>query len=259
MLTEGLVREAVRAAGIEVPARFATVTGSTNADLLALAASGAPAWTVLATGHQRAGRGRLGRTWVERPGSSLLVSVLLRPGLAAERSPTVTLAAGLAVVRALADRGVPGPSCKWPNDVEVSGRKIAGILTEGAVEGDRLAHAVVGMGINVLQGPDDFPGDLREGATSLAIEGGRTDAAPLLTALLTALRGALEELAEDPGGLLAAYAARCSTIGRAVAALTMEGEPARGTATGIGPLGELLVETADGVRRVGFGEVRHLR
>src|SRR5689334_21196710 len=128
MLDEARVAEAARAAGIEVPARYVDVTGSTNADLLALAAAGAPAWSVLVAGHQESGRGRLGRTWVEPPGSSLLVSVLLRPDLEPERLPMLTLAAGVAIVEALADGAGVTATCRWPNDVMVGQRKLAGVL-----------------------------------------------------------------------------------------------------------------------------------
>ena len=261
MLSEALVAAAARAAGIEAPVRFVEVTGSTNADLLALAATGAPAWSVVVAGHQEAGRGRLGRTWVEPAGSSLLVSVLVRPDLAPERSAMLTLAAGLAAVTAVSSAaGLEGVTCAWPNDVVIGKRKLAGILTEGAVEGARLAHAVVGMGLNLTQGRRDFPEELRETATSVALEGGRADDAALLRAFLAELRGAVEGLRDDPAAIVRRYVARCSTIGREVRAVTVEGDLVTGRASGVGDTGDLLVRTSEGTtRRVGFGEVRGVR
>ena len=96
MLTEERLRAAVRAAGIDAPARFDEVMESTNRTALGLAVEGAPAWTVVGTGHQTAGRGRLGRTWVSRPGSAVMFSVLLRPSAAPERVGLLSLAAGVA-------------------------------------------------------------------------------------------------------------------------------------------------------------------
>ena len=210
-------------------------------------------------GHQESGRGRLGRTWVELPRSSLLVSVLLRPDLPADRSPVITLAAGLASARAVTEAcGLSDAGCKWPNDVVVGSRKLAGILTEGAAEGARLAHVVVGMGVNLTQRRQDFPDDLADLATSVALEGGRPDGAALLVAFLVELGRAVAAVASDPSPLLEAYAARCATIGRRVHGVSLEGDPVTGQAAGLGESGELLVRTPDGLRRIGSGEVRHL-
>jgi BirA family biotin operon repressor/biotin-[acetyl-CoA-carboxylase] ligase len=258
MLDEARVAEAARAAGIDVPARYVEATGSTNADLLSRAAEGAPAWSVVVADHQDAGRGRLGRTWVEPPGSSLLVSVLVRPDLEPERLPMLTLAAGLAVVEALRDAAGLAAACRWPNDVLVGERKIAGILAESATLGTGPPHVVIGTGLNLTQRPGDFPSDFRLPPTSVDAEGGVADPGPLLTALLLGLRTEVERLATDAPAFLDRYRVHCSTLGREVAARTLDGGSVEGLATGIGEGGELIVRTSSGEHPVGFGEVEVL-
>ena len=252
-LTQHTVADAVRGAGIDAPPRFVEVTGSTNSDLLRLAAEGASEWTVLVAGHQQAGRGRLGRSWVSVPGQSLLASVLLRPRVEAEGAPLLTLAAGLAMAEACREEcGVP-VRCKWPNDLMAGGRKLGGILAEAVFQGGRLAHVVVGAGVNLLQRKGDFPPELSGLATSVAIEGGRPDASPLLEGYLTRLKDVLAS--ED---VVARYRPLSDTIGRSVRATAANGRTVGGVAEDVGPQGELLVRTRSGVEVVTFGEVVHL-
>src|SRR6266542_5631761 len=123
MLSEHTVAEAAAAAGIDAPAHYFDVTGSTNSELVRMAEEGSPEWTILVAGQQEAGRGRLGRTWLSDPGSSLLLSVLSRPALLPRDAAIVTL--GAWVCRALSvDEacGVPA-RCKWPNDLVAGERK----------------------------------------------------------------------------------------------------------------------------------------
>jgi BirA family biotin operon repressor/biotin-[acetyl-CoA-carboxylase] ligase len=252
-LTEHTVDDAVRAAGISAPSRFVEATGSTNSDLLAMAAAGAPAWTVLVAGRQDSGRGRLGRTWVAPGGSSLLVSVLLRPEIPPEHAPMLSLATAVALAEACETVCGIEVRCKWPNDLLAAGRKVGGILPEATFRGGRLEHIVMGTGVNVTQATGDFPQELRASATSVVIEGGRPDLAGLLGEYLARLRVRLE----DPR-TFDSYRERCATVGRMVRASVTSGAVVEGRATGIGHAGELLVETADGVRPVAFGEVVHL-
>ncbi len=139
---------------------------STNRYLLDRAAEGAPEGLVAVADEQTAGRGRLGRTWVAPPGSALLVSALLRPRLAVDRTHLVTLAAGLAALDAV--RALTGVQAglKWPNDVVVDDRKLAGILAEA----DGVGAVVVGMGCNVR--PDVLPADLASIATAVSLDRG---------------------------------------------------------------------------------------
>jgi BirA family biotin operon repressor/biotin-[acetyl-CoA-carboxylase] ligase len=259
MLTEHTVAEAVAAAGITAPPRFVEITDSTNSDLLAMAAAGAPEWTVLVAGQQEGGRGRLGRTWVSKPGASLLVSVLLRPEVPPDEAVLLTLAAGVAMAEAV--RRVTGvqATCKWPNDVMVGDRKLAGILTEASVVEGRIEHAVVGVGVNVWQQRGDFPEDLQSTATSVVLEGGKPDMSGLLqdflSELFTRYGGSGSGL---PNRVLPAYRELCSTIGRQVRAAVSSGDVVEGHATGVGPNGELQLETSTGGQSVSFGEVVHL-
>jgi BirA family biotin operon repressor/biotin-[acetyl-CoA-carboxylase] ligase len=252
-LTEHTVADAVRAAGISAPSRFVEATGSTNSDLQGMATSGAPEWTVLVAGRQHAGRGRLGRTWVAPPGSSLLVSVLLRPRIAADRTPLLSLVAAVAMAEACEAVCGIEVRCKWPNDLLAGGRKLAGILPEATFGGGRLEHVVVGTGVNVRQSTGDFPEELRASATSVVIEGGRPDMPGLLAEYLGRLRVRLA----DPG-IVEAYQTRCATLGRTVRAGVTSGATVEGRASGIGPAGELLIDTPSGPQRVAFGEVVHL-
>lgn len=259
MLTEHSVVEAARDAGISGPVHFLPVTGSTNADLLRMAAQGAPEWTVLVAGHQEAGRGRLGRSWFSTEGASLLVSVLLRPSLPPEDAPLLTPLAGLAGAEACRKACRVDVRCKWPNDLVVGERKLGGVLVEAGVRAGSLEHVVVGLGVNVAQGADDFPSDLRPLATSVAMEGGRADPVSLLRAFLGELRARYRADGTNlRREVLAAYRALCATVGRDVRALTTSGQTVEGRAVGVGDQGELLVETVAGVAPVRFGEVVHV-
>jgi BirA family biotin operon repressor/biotin-[acetyl-CoA-carboxylase] ligase len=259
MLTERLVTEAVRAAGLATPVHFLDVTGSTNTDLLRLAEDGAPGWTVLVANQQEAGRGRLGRSWVSSPGSSLLVSVLLRPKLAPVDAPLISLAAAAGMALACREACGVDASCKWPNDLMVKERKLGGVLVEAKVQESLLHHAVIGIGVNLTQEPEDFPEEFREAATSVAMEGGRPEAAALLTAYLLQLKRLCDT--SDPGNralVLDTYVAICDTIGRFVRAMTTSRVAIAGRAVGIGYFGELMIHTAKGEEPVRFGEISHL-
>jgi BirA family transcriptional regulator, biotin operon repressor / biotin---[acetyl-CoA-carboxylase] ligase len=260
MLTEHTVAEVALAAGIEAPAHFFDVIGSTNDALLGMAEQGAPEWTMVVAGHQDSGRGRLGRSWSSLPGSSLLMSLLVRPSLAPADAALVTLGAGACMALSCGVASGIEVKCKWPNDLVVDNRKLGGVLVEAKVEGSRLVYAVIGIGLNVKQGASDFPPDLADSATSIAIEGGRLEMGELLYDFLVRVRRFC-----DPGDprfasmVLDTYRGLCDTIGRRVRATTMSGQRVEGTAVGIGESGTLQVETASGVQEIGFGEVDYLR
>ena len=261
VLDERGVEEAAWASGLDGLARYVSATGSTNDDLMAAAETGAPAWSVLAAGRQDEGRGRRGRTWVAPQGSSLLVSVLFRPELPAEGAAAVALGATVALAEALEDAGVE-TRCKWPNDLiaGADGRKIAGVLPESRIEGGVVRYVVVGIGVNVLQAASDFPEELRDTATSVAVEGGLLDQARLLASYLAALRRRYDP--DAPGFVmrtLDAYRSRCETIGQDVRATTVDGEIVEGRATGVGDGGELVVRPPGREVVIAFGEVERLR
>ncbi|MFT4165886.1 MAG: biotin--[acetyl-CoA-carboxylase] ligase [Microlunatus sp.] len=236
-------------------------TGSTNADLAARARAGEPAGTVLVTDHQVAGRGRLGRTWTAPAGSSIAMSVLLRP----ERDPVhwtwLSLLAGLAVADSLrAVAGVPA-ELKWPNDVLVDGAKICGILAERvdapAVVGG--AACVLGMGINVHLTAEQLP---VPNATSLALlRPGenlvRADIIATVLATLALLYHRWEDGRDVP--LIGEYEARCATLGRPVRVHRPDGTTIEGEAVGVDAEGRLRVRTAGRVVVFAAGDVTHLR
>jgi BirA family transcriptional regulator, biotin operon repressor / biotin---[acetyl-CoA-carboxylase] ligase len=211
--------------------RFATLP-STNDWLLDEARAGTPAGTVVVAGHQRAGKGRLGRRWEAPPGTSLLVSVLLRPLAPAHDLYPVTAAVALAAADACDQVAGVAPEIKWPNDLLVGERKLAGVLAESdtAAIGGRPGSVavVVGLGCNVnWNGPD--------GATSLCQASGR---AVELDALLQAYLAALAlraGLLDEEGGrrsVVDELRRRCTTLGRAVRVTT--GQPVTADASGPG-------------------------
>jgi BirA family transcriptional regulator, biotin operon repressor / biotin---[acetyl-CoA-carboxylase] ligase len=209
-------------------------TGSTNDRARTLAAAGAPHGTVVTTSEQTAGRGRQGRAWSAPPGTSLAMSLVLRP--VPELLP---LAAAVAVARCAGDDA----RIKWPNDVLVDGRKIAGILAEGRPQD---GWVVLGMGVNVAVRPDDLPPEVRDVAGTLGRR--RADLEPFLHELLATLE---DVLALDPDALLTEYRPRDALLGR-----TITWERGTGTADGISPTGRLRVALVDGgLAELDAGEV----
>ena len=243
----------VRPGGLWREVQVVAATGSTNTDLLKAAEAGAPEGTVLAAEVQTAGRGRMGRSWLGPPRAALTFSVLLRPAdVPASRRGWVPLLTGVAAVCALRGVAALDAVLKWPNDVLVGQRKLAGILAEQA--GDAI---VAGIGINVSALP---PGEA--GATSLQAEG----AAPLSRGrLLVAVLGEIEHryrhwVADpDEPGLRLQYQNMCDTIGRAVRVELPGGRVLTGTAVEIDHFGRLVVRTGQSLNTVSAGDVVHLR
>jgi BirA family biotin operon repressor/biotin-[acetyl-CoA-carboxylase] ligase len=257
MLSQAVVDRVTSTAGWPVPIRYVESTGSTNADLMAAGDEGAPEWSVLVAGHQTAGRGRMGRSWDAPPQSSLLVSVLLRPRMEPSSAPLLSLAAAVSMGLALSDARV-SVAYEWPNDLMTQGeRKIGGILTESRIEDGELLHVVIGVGLNMTQGVDDFPADLRLPATSLALEGATPAPETLLGPFLIRLEQRYGH-GFHPDRVLTPYRLQCATIGRRVRATTLDGAIVEGTATDVDSTGALLLETADGEARVAFGEIGRL-
>ena len=228
---------------------------STNRHLLSEAARGSPGGIVAVADEQTAGRGRHGRTWTAAPGAALLVSVLLRPDLPAERLHLVTLAAGVAAADAVREVGAFDARLKWPNDLVVDDRKLAGILAEADGTGrGGTGGVVVGMGLNIRS--NDFPAELAEIATACDRHCARpVDRIELLIAWLRALDGRLDALDE----VVAAAASRSATLGRRVR-VELARDDFEGVATGMTDEGYLVVTRDDGTERiVTAGDVIHLR
>ncbi len=235
--------------------------GSTNALVADRGREGAGQGLVVVAEHQNSGRGRLDRSWEAPARSALTFSVLLRPTAPTRSWPWLPLLAGYAVAKALRGAGFEA-SVKWPNDVLLADRKVAGILVE-RIETSSGPAAVVGVGLNVGMTAEELP--VAE-ATSLYL-GSADGVAPDRTDLLVALLQTLSEAytAWEEGGDLAgirlaeSYVAACATVGRQVRVDLPAGEVLTGTATGVDPSGRLLVET-DGVRTaVNAGDVVHVR
>jgi BirA family biotin operon repressor/biotin-[acetyl-CoA-carboxylase] ligase len=247
LLNEDSLVRALAAAGLSAPVRWDDVTASTNATALALAADGCPAWTLVGAGHQTAGRGRHGRTWVDRPGAALMCSVVLRTTWEPERVGLVSLAAGAAIAEAASEVSGLDVRCKWPNDLLVGADKVGGILGEAAATAGGIDHVVVGFGVN-LEVPHGVPG---AGAIGLV------DAERMLGGSLRRLRALMDG---DPAAIVDRWRAVSATLGRPVEATTVSGGIARGTAVDLDATGALLIETPGGEQpvRVAFGEIAHL-
>ena len=212
-------------------------TGSTNTDLVAAAAAGAPHGSVLVADHQTAGRGRLDRGWSAPPGTNLLVSILFRD----VAGPLHRSTQRVAVAAARACESVAGvrPALKWPNDLLLDGRKLAGVLAQaGAVDG-RVAFVVVGIGLNIGWAP--------QGAARLP-RGTRDD---VLRALLTALTALPQDIGEE-------YRHRLGTIGENVRVELPDGVLS-GVAEDVDDDGRLVLATTEGRRVVDVGDVIHMR
>jgi len=223
------------------------VLGSTNERAKELARTGAPHGTVVTADEQTAGRGRQGRTWVAAPGAALLMSLVVR-GLE-EGHALLPLTTAVAVCEAVEETAGVQCAIKWPNDVWVKRRKLAGILIEAR---HHEGVAVIGVGLNVATQSGDFPEDLRDSATSLAIElpGARLSRDAVLSALLVALE---RHLSQPTEGILQQWRERDALRGNRVGWAGGEG-----IAAGVDTTGALLVETAEGRVSLDAGEV-HLK
>jgi len=229
--------------------------GSTNDEVRDLIRRGEPEGTLVVADAQDAGRGRLGRSWHSPPGRNIHLTILLRPRLAPERVPLVTLALALAGRDALRSAGVVA-SLKWPNDLivrrdeEHPARKISGIACEAIAGAGGLALAA-GIGINVDLAAAELPREIRRTATSVQMETGRPGDRPGLVAdLLGALAPLYVGLQRDGGrSLLESYRDGLDTLGRAIR-VDLGDAVVEGTAVGVGETGELLLREGDGQVRV---------
>lgn len=220
--------------------RWVESVGSTNAELLA---DGQPG-DVLIADEQTAGRGRMGREWVTPRGSQLCLSALVQAE-PADRIGLLPLATGLAVTDV-----VPQARLKWPNDVLVGDKKLAGILAEADFNGE-TPRVVVGVGINVAWRREELPVD---NATSLNLEGVEVEWDQFAVDLLLALGRRVEQWRDGDGQLLEDYRAICATIGQPVR-LERAGGDVEGVVEGVSDTGEILIDGA----AYSAGDVTHLR
>ena len=223
---------------------------STQRVAFELAADGAEDRTVVVADYQAAGRGRRGRAWDALPGTSLLATIVVRPRVPAERWPAYSLASAVAVAETLERVAGLGARLKWPNDVLVRGRKIAGILLESRLTAGAVGVIAVGIGVNLAQRA--FPAALAARATSVALETGAAPAREeVLTALLSAFdawRAQLET--EGMAPVRARWLALAETIGRRVSV-----DGVSGIAVDLDADGALVLEDGDRRHRVLAGEL----
>ncbi|MET7279261.1 biotin--[acetyl-CoA-carboxylase] ligase [Kribbella sp. NPDC005582] len=229
-------------------------TPSTNADVAKAAADGAAEGLVVFTEFQSAGRGRLGRTWTTPPRSALLMSALLRPSAVDPAQwPWLGLLVPLAVAAAVRRVAEVPAQVKWPNDVLVDDRKLAGILLE-RIEGPAV---VIGIGLNVTLRESEKP---HPAATSLALENAATtDRVTVAAAVLRELETRYRAWLDDPRALLPEYREMSATLGRAVRVELPDGTFLEGTARDLADDGRLIVDTPLGEQALAAGDVTHLR
>ena len=228
------------------------ITASTNDDVRLLGASGSPSGTVVIAERQSAGRGQKGRAWFGTAGRSLHFSMLLRADTGFECLSAAPVRVGLLSARALAEAVKLRITLKWPNDLQFEDRKIGGILCESVL--DATLQLVVGIGVNVTQQEEDFPPELRHGATSLAIASNRVmQRAVVAGALARSLARQGPSIAQlFSAAELAELASLDALRGRPV---ELNGVPV-GIASGITAEGRLRVEQADGITEYHTGTVR---
>jgi BirA family biotin operon repressor/biotin-[acetyl-CoA-carboxylase] ligase len=223
--------------------------GSTMDVAAAMAAAGAPHGVVIAARQQTAGRGRRGATWVSPPGAGLYFSVVVRPDDTGATA-LITLAAGVAVRDGITHATGLAAELKWPNDLLVGRRKLAGILAEGHALHTPVQAVVIGVGVNVRRAA--YPPEVAARATSLEDELERAvDHEELLAAIVAQLDQRIEQLSRNPGDILRAWrAASPSAHGTRV-----EWDSRHGVTAGIDDTGALLVTTAAGVERIIAGHL----
>jgi BirA family biotin operon repressor/biotin-[acetyl-CoA-carboxylase] ligase len=246
--------------GIHVVGRDIRVfekTNSTNDVVEKLARDGVPEGVVVFAEAQTQGRGRLGRRWISPPRRGLWFSVLLRPNLRPQAATQLTVAAATALVRAIRDTTGLAPEIKWPNDILIRGRKVAGVLTELSAELDHIKYLILGIGVDVNLTASDFTPELRRVATSLRIELGRElHRADLAAAIVRELdadyrrirAGRFEEIVDE-------WQARCGTLGRRVS-IRIADRIVQGQAEALDHDGALLIRTEHGhLERMMGGDV----
>lgn len=237
------------------PVVYYPETDSTNIRIRHLGDEGAPHGTLAVADRQTAGRGRRGRTWESPGGSCIYMSILLRPDLAPEKAPMLTLVMACGVAEGIMDCADVKVQIKWPNDIIVSGKKLAGILTEMSTQVDYINHVTVGVGINV--NVQNFPEEIQTATSLLSEIGTQTKRAPVIAAVMKHFEENYKIFmqTEDMSGLMEKYSSLLVNQGREVLILEKDAEY-KAYAEGINQKGELVVRREDGtVENICAGEV----
>jgi BirA family transcriptional regulator, biotin operon repressor / biotin---[acetyl-CoA-carboxylase] ligase len=251
------IRQGLTAQRLGTEIHYFAEIGSTNTYARRLAAQGARDGALIIADSQTDGRGRLGRHWVSPPNMNLYLSFVLRPKLPPSRAPQITLMAAVALADALRSFLPVPPAIKWPNDITVNGKKLAGILTEMSCGDDTVDFVIVGIGINVNYPFDLMPEEIRQRATSILVERQRNvSREDLLWRLIKDLDRCYGELEENGFALLASrWEAYFGWRGRRVRIEILD-QVLFGTAKGIDHDGALLLEDDHGkLHRVIAGDV----
>lgn len=237
---------------------FLQETGSTNAVAFRMAEDGAPEGTTVIADSQSGGKGRLGRVWASPPGVNLYCSIILRPPIQPMAASQLTFLSVVALARAIEQMTNLSPRIKWPNDILIDGRKVAGLLNEMSAETDKVNFVVLGIGVNLNMTVDQFPSDLRHPATSILIESGvrvrRTDFARCLLRELDEVYATFLQKGYDP--VRGEWLQRSRLAGEQVT-VSDNGRVTAGRVLGIDEYGALLLETDDGSKvQILAGDVR---
>lgn len=232
-----------------------TSIGSTNDEAKKLAQMGAPHGTLVIAEEQTGGRGRLGRKWVSAPGQGIWLSIILRPSLEPSEAPRITMACAVAAAKAI--RQEVGVNCliKWPNDLLIDGKKVAGILTEMSADMDKIHYVVTGIGMNVNNA--EFPPDIEKTATSLKLASGEeVERLKILTQFLSQFEEIYRSLESGEfEAILGEWRQLSCNLGKRVRIIGRNFE-LEGTALDVDGDGALLIKTDEGqVERVLSGDV----
>ncbi|WP_300674257.1 biotin--[acetyl-CoA-carboxylase] ligase [Desulfoluna sp.] len=236
------------------------LTDSTNIRARELAREGAPSGTLVVAEAQSAGKGRKGRSWLARPGEGLLFSLILRPDMEPSRAALITLMTAVSVAEALIQETGIDARIKWPNDILVGGKKLAGILTEMSMELDAVDYVIVGLGLNINTPAEAFHPDIQEIATSVMAESSAAfSRVALLRAILSRFEAHYKTLTEQgPESMLSRWKTLSDIIGRRVR-VSMMREEIEGQVIDIDTDGVLRVKNAAGESlRILSGDVTYL-
>lgn len=234
-------------------------TTSTNSDAFRNAEEGAPEGTVIIADAQIGGKGRRGRVWSSPAGVNLYCSVVLRPLIMPHEAPQLTFLSAVAVARAIEQTTDLIPEIKWPNDILIGGKKVAGLLNEMSAETDGINFIILGIGVNLNMTQDQFPNDLRSPATSLLLESGsRISRAHFAAVMLNELDRLYADFACCGfGPVREEWQKRCNANGREVSVSDVGQEHKSGMFAGIDGDGALLLRAGDGsIERIVSGDVR---
>ncbi len=239
---------------------FLPQTDSTNLQARLLAEQGAADGTVVIADQQSSGKGRMGRYWISPKGVNLYLSIILRPDIQLRHATQMTFLTAVAVAEAIESCGSFTPQLKWPNDVLLNGKKVAGLLNELNAETEQIHFMILGVGVNLNMTDDQFPADLRTPATSLLLAGGKR------ISRLEFARTLLQKtdqhyaryLAEGFAPILAAWEKRCNMLGRRVE-VDYQHSRLTGVVKGLDEAGALLLTLPNGAEeRVLAGDVKLL-